>query len=346
MPAGCRPRAARLPRRARCTSSPARAAPASPPSPPRSPWPSPRTARTCCSARSRAARASPSCSTSTRSPTRSAGSPRACRTDGARRRRLRAAHRPRVGAAGVPRDVLPARPRRPGARPVRRHRVRHHDRARRARRAADRQGLRGGQAQPRATRARIGSTTRSCSTPRRPGGSPSSSTSTASSPGWPRSGPIKTPGRQRDDAAPLAAHRGPPGHRARGDAGAGDRRRHRRAARGTACRRRRGGQPGPAPGPRRRGRWRPLRERQASTRARSPPTWSKAGLDADDALVDGLLGEARDHAERRAPRGRPARARRRPRTCPTYELPRLPGGIDLGGALRAGRGARATRGLA
>ena len=31
------------------------------------------------------------------------------------------------------------------------------------------------------------STTRSCSTPRRPGGSPSSSTSATSSPGWPRS---------------------------------------------------------------------------------------------------------------------------------------------------------------
>ena len=55
-------------------------------------------------------------------------------------------HRPRGGAARVPRDVLPARPGRPGARPVRRHRLRHHDRARRARRAAHRQGLRGGHA--------------------------------------------------------------------------------------------------------------------------------------------------------------------------------------------------------
>ena len=40
-------------------------------------------------------------------------------------------------------DVLQARPRREGARPLRCHRVRHHDRPRRARRAADRQGLRG-----------------------------------------------------------------------------------------------------------------------------------------------------------------------------------------------------------
>ena len=44
--------------------------------------------------------------------------------------RLRAGHRPGVGAAGVPLDVLPARPRRQGARPLRRHRLRHHDRAR------------------------------------------------------------------------------------------------------------------------------------------------------------------------------------------------------------------------
>ena len=43
------------------------------------------------------------------------------------------------------------------------------------------------------------------------------------------------PGRQRDDAVPLPAHRGPPRDRAGGDAGAGDRRRHRRAAPGAAC---------------------------------------------------------------------------------------------------------------
>ena len=55
----------------------------------------------------------------------------------------------------------------------------------------------------------------------------------------------------------------------------------------------------------------------------------RVGLEADDALVDGLLAEARDHAERRA-------LEDEQRTLvvgldvPTYELPRLPGGIDLG----------------
>ncbi len=55
----------------------------------------------------------------------------------------------------------------------------------------------------------------------------------------------------------------------------------------------------------------------------------RAGLEADDALVDRLLAEARDHAERRA-------LEDGQRTLvvgldvPTYELPRLPGGIDLG----------------
>ena len=37
-----------------------------------------------------------------------------------------------------------------------------------------------------------------------------------------------------------------------------------------------------------------------STRPRSTADLKRAGLDADDALVDGLLAEARDHAERRA----------------------------------------------
>ena len=63
-------------------------------------------------------------------------------------RRLRPGDRRRVRAAGVPRHVLPARPRRQGARPVRRDRLRDHDRPGRPGRAADRQGLRGGQPQP------------------------------------------------------------------------------------------------------------------------------------------------------------------------------------------------------
>ncbi|WP_372727543.1 ArsA-related P-loop ATPase [Nocardioides sp.] len=55
-----------------------------------------------------------------------------------------------------------------------------------------------------------------------------------------------------------------------------------------------------------------------------------AGLETDDPLVDGLLAEAADHAERRA-------LEESQRTIvgglgvPTYELPRLAGGVDLGG---------------
>ena len=55
----------------------------------------------------------------------------------------------------------------------------------------------------------------------------------------------------------------------------------------------------------------------------------RAGLEADDALVDGLLAEARDHAERRALEDG-QRTLVAGLDVPTYELPRLPGGIDLG----------------
>ena len=44
------------------------------------------------------------------------------------------------------------------------------------------------------------------------------------------------PDRAGDGAAPVPPHGGAPGDRARGHAGAGDRRRHRRAAQATACR--------------------------------------------------------------------------------------------------------------
>ena len=57
---------------------------------------------------------------------------------------------------------------------------------------------------------------------------------------------------------------------------------------------------------------------------------ASTGLDVDDELLDGLLGEAHDHAERRALED----AQRRlvaDLGVPTYELPRLPGGVDLGG---------------
>ena len=53
-------------------------------------------------------------------------------------------------------------------------------------------------------------------------------------------------------------------------------------------------------------------------------------MDTDDGLVDGLVAEAHDHAVRRAleddQREVVAGLGR-----PTYELPRLPGGVDLGG---------------
>ena len=54
-----------------------------------------------------------------------------------------------------------------------------------------------------------------------------------------------------------------------------------------------------------------------------------AGIDADAALVDGLLTEAQDHAERRALEDS-QRALVEKLEVPAYELPRLPQGIDLG----------------
>ncbi len=55
----------------------------------------------------------------------------------------------------------------------------------------------------------------------------------------------------------------------------------------------------------------------------------RAGLEVDDDLVEGLLAEARDHAERRA-----LEEEQRKVVAglgvPTYELPRLVGGVDLG----------------
>ena len=55
-----------------------------------------------------------------------------------------------------------------------------------------------------------------------------------------------------------------------------------------------------------------------------------AGIESDDELVDGLLAEARDHAVRRALEDS-QRAVVAGLDVPTYELPRLPGGADLGG---------------
>ncbi len=53
------------------------------------------------------------------------------------------------------------------------------------------------------------------------------------------------------------------------------------------------------------------------------------GIEVDAALVDGLLAEAQDHAERRALEDS-QRALVEKLEVPAYELPRLPQGIDLG----------------
>ncbi len=55
----------------------------------------------------------------------------------------------------------------------------------------------------------------------------------------------------------------------------------------------------------------------------------RAGITVDEELLDGLLAEARAHAERRQLEDE-QRARVRELNLPTYELTRLAGGIDLG----------------
>ena len=240
-------------------------------------------ARPCCCARSRAGRASPRSSTSPPLPYEER---RIARGTGAeRRRRLRAGDRRRVGAAGVPRHVLPPRPGRQGARQVRRHRLRHHDRAGRARRAADRQGLRGGQPQPAATRAPATYDAVVLDAP--PTGRIAQFLNVNNEvAGLAKVGPIKS---QADTVMTLLhsdAYGGPPGHRAGGDAGAGDRGRRRRAARGRPAGRRRGRQHGPPAGPRRR-RARSSCSTAPSTAASWSASLTKAGIAGDDALVDG-----------------------------------------------------------
>ena len=172
-------------------------------------------------------------------------------------------------------------------------------------------------------------TTPSCSTRRRPAGSPGSSTSTTRSPGWPKVGPIRSQADSITALLQLAADRRAPGHAAGGDAGAGDRRRHRRAAQA--------GLPVggvvvnlvrepllPAPAlaaaagsgdPRGRGRGRPRGRRHARPATR----W-----------CGGLLTEARDHAERVSleRRQRADRARAGAPDLPSCRC--LPDGIDLG----------------
>jgi anion-transporting ArsA/GET3 family ATPase len=68
----------------------------------------------------------------------------------------------------------------------------------------------------------------------------------------------------------------------------------------------------------------------ALPRAEVEAQLTKAGIDATPELVDGLLQDARDHAERRALEDE-QRARIASLPQPKYELTRLPDGIDLGG---------------
>ncbi|WP_134741024.1 ArsA-related P-loop ATPase [Nocardioides sp. 503] len=64
-------------------------------------------------------------------------------------------------------------------------------------------------------------------------------------------------------------------------------------------------------------------------RARVASDLEAAGIEADTGLVDGLLAEARDHAERRALEDS-QRVLVGGLGVPTYELPRLAQGVDLG----------------
>jgi hypothetical protein len=57
---------------------------------------------------------------------------------------------------------------------------------------------------------------------------------------------------------------------------------------------------------------------------------ARAGVEADEAMLEGLLLEAREHAERRTLEDE-QRQRIAALEVPTYELSRLPEGVDLGG---------------
>ena len=60
----------------------------------------------------------------------------------------------------------------------------------------------------------------------------------------------------------------------------------------------------------------------------------KIGLEVDEAMLDGLLEEGHDHAERRALEDSQrtlVESLCRPLGAPIYELPRLPGGVDMAG---------------
>jgi anion-transporting ArsA/GET3 family ATPase len=68
----------------------------------------------------------------------------------------------------------------------------------------------------------------------------------------------------------------------------------------------------------------------STTRKELAAQLAGAGIDASPRVVDGLVREGREHAERRALEDE-QRKRIAELGVPTYELPRLPDGIDLGG---------------
>ena len=96
-----------------------------------------------------------------------------------------------------------------------------------------------------------------------------------------------------------------------------------------AARRRRRGQPDPARRARRAGAG-PGPRRAAWTPSTFGPGSSAAASAPSDDLVAGLLTEAREHAERGELEDE-QRKRIAALDVPTYELPRLPDGIDVGG---------------
>ena len=111
-------------------------------------------------------------------------------------------------------------------------------------------------------------------------------------------GPIHSPGRLDHPDAARPADRGARRDPARGDAGAGDRRRDRRAV---GCRlrpRRRRRQPGARAAASTRRCSRPRPPSRSGWRARVRDDLAAVGVRAAAKTVSGLLGEAHDHAER------------------------------------------------
>ena len=228
------------------------------------------------------------------------------------------------------------------ARAHRRRRLRHHRRPRPARRAAHRQGLRGGAPATSSDRPRLRRRRRS--TPRRPAGSPGSSASRTDVAGLAKVGPIhnqaesitrlfrsprtavhlvtlleEMPVQETVDAVDeLPAAELPVG--------------------GVIINVVR---PPLLPA------WPTLaaaREGELDPAAIARRAWRRAGVDDAETVAEALLDEARD--ARRAGRRSSSRGRRTldGSDRPTFELPLLEGGVDVGGLVRAGRRAAASAG--